>query len=817
MPRPSASMANMESDGFKVFNGLDQNLSDEEQLAKKMTASSEGLSFHGGKLSTNEFGYGCLPFTWTKSNQRGYGIVPSTELGKFFTVVAKDDGASGLTSNTHLQSLFDFTSTTIDTHDPRLLVSSGILNGVVVTADGNSMRKYFQTTISDDLSILPLAPTFSADSGTSGISGTYLYRVVLLDVNLNETGGGTVSASHTVTNQVVNLTLNLTGYVSNPVTQWRYVRFFRTTNGGSTYYFLNQQTLVGGTTTYTYADSTLDAALTGAGSYELINPDPAPAGFYADVIIVDDNRAIAIATTESGTYYPNRVRWTVLTDSSDTSTGNVNSWRANDYEDIQNDTTNENIGGYAGLGGRTFIFAKNGTWAMAATGDINKPFTFTQIDSTYGLYHHSIDNAGGYLIGRTRDGLATFNGSTLKPIGNELSTFFKNCLSAKGDSGAFDFKNKRYYMAVCDGTLTGAYKFSSVAIQELMQVYRNCVVYYDIEDNTFQIISHTFLQVLKNIQDSTGNYAIFAIGAANDVHIIMKNQMTGATFSVKALANSAGELVSYSATATATDSFVGRIASYPIYINGSGDKIIFCDLTTPILANSSLGGTTSVQNRTATTGPVLPIITSSTEYYLFLMDAASGTNATPAVTNKLEDSGTNYFLASTLENYRTCSSSNSGQSYSQQLQGFSGSSVDDYNTITTNTSGLGAGQKYIIFVSKFLASMLSEIVIAYNFFKSPLFGTNTSVNTKCFRYVWLNVRGSGVLRVRTYLDGNTTVDETRYVTLADRNKWVMTRVDLKGSTGDTMAIDVGMARGAGDFECQEMTLWWRKLGRLRNA
>ena len=804
MPRPSASMVNMESDGFKVFNGLDQNLSDEEQLAKKMTASCEGLSFRGGKLSTNQFGYGCIPFTWTKSTQRGYGIVPSTELGKFFTVVAKVSG-SGLDSNTHLQSLFDFTSTSIDTHNPKLLVSSGILNGVVVTADGNSMRKYFQTTVADDLSILPLAPTFSADSGTSGISGTYLYRVVLLDVNLNETGGGTVSASHTVTNQVVNLTLDLTGYVANPVTQWRYVRFFRTTNGGATYYFLNQQTLVGGTTTYTYADSTSDATLTGAGSYQLINPDPAPAGFYADVIIVDDNRAIAIATTESGTYYPNRVRWTVLTDSSDTSTGNVNSWRANDYEDIQNDTTNENIGGYAGLGGRTFIFAKNGTWAMAATGDKDKPFTFAQIDSTYGLYHHSIDNAGGYLIGRTRDGLATFNGSTLKPIGQEVSILFKNCLLAKGDSGAYDYKNKRYYLSVLDSRIVGTYISNTGTLQEFIRMYRNTMVCFDVKEGCYEVHSNVFLQVIKNIQDSNGNFNIFGVGFSNDVHIFVNGCLTGPSVSLKAPVDGISGL-NFTALTSTLNKLLNRKIFVPIFINATDAKISFMPYSSTITA--SVAGAVTLNDE-------LNIFEDTSEDYLAIVDVSNGTTTTGGGTN-LVDEGNNFFLSSCLAGYSAYfDTDGTGQVYTN-VYARSSLTVQTSSALTGGSASPASGRKYLIAAALRFPSTASNQV-RYHFFKTPLFGTNTSVNTKCFRYIWLNVRGSGVLRIRTYLDGNTTVDETRYVTLADRNKWVMTRVDLKGSTGDTMAIDVGMARGAGDFECQEITLWWRKLGRLRNA
>lgn len=819
MPKPSSSMENMESEGYKVFNGLDQNMSDEQQLASKKTASCEGLSFRGGKLSTNQFGYGCLPFNWTKSAQRGYGIVPSTELGKFFTVVAKDDGAGSLTANTHLQSLFDFTSTSIDTHKPRLLVSSGILNGVVCTADGNSMRKYYQTTIADDLSILPTAPTFTGYTGAAGISGTFLYRYVLLDINLNETGGGavlTTSPAPVAAGMVYNISANLASYVTNPVTQWRYIRFFRTTNGGSTYYFLNQQTLTNGVTTYTYADTTTDAALTGSGSYQLINPTPAPAGFYADCLIVDDNRVIAIATTESGTYYPNRVRWTVLTDSSQTSTGNVNSWRANDYEDIQNDPINENIGGYPGLGGRTYIFAKNGTWAMVGTGDSTNPFSFQQIDSTYGLYHHSVDNCGGFLVGRTRDGFARFDGSTLKPIGTELSSYFKNCALIKGDSGAYDFKNKRFYMTTCDTRISLTYLFISTSIQQLLPVLRNTVVCYDLETGSFEQLSGIYLQVLKNIQDSNGNYNIFGIGFSNDVHIIMKNAMAGSTFSVKASAFTERD-VKFTSLGSVPN-LVGRKASLPIFINSSNDKIVFMDYTSTIFENGiSLGnwfvGTTDFR----------PVQDTNAQY-LLIVDSSLGINDT-AVTNKLVDNNKNWFLQSCLNAYSVQYSSDAGQSYisinnSSGGGALLGLSVDSGLIITTNgytSPTVPTGATYVIRPRPLFGDVDNSIDIDYSKFKSPLFGTDRSINTKCFRYGWLNVRGTGVLRVRTYLDGNSTVDETRYVTLSDSTKWVMTRVDLKGSTGDTMAVEIGMAKGAGDFECQELSLFWRKLGRLRNA
>lgn len=97
------------------------------------------------------------------------------------------------------------------------------------------------------------APTFAADSGT-GITGTFQYKFAYK----NSTSGhvstaSSASASHTVANK----TINLTGLTASADSQVDKIRIYRTTDGGSIFFFLAE--IDNGTTTY--ADSTADASL----------------------------------------------------------------------------------------------------------------------------------------------------------------------------------------------------------------------------------------------------------------------------------------------------------------------------------------------------------------------------------------------------------------------------------------------------------------------------------------------------------------------------------------------------------------------------
>ena len=803
---------------IQKFNGLDQNMSDLEQIASGKTANCEGLSQRGGKLSTNEFGYGCLPFDWAKEGKRVYGIIPALDKGYFYSTVAEDDGGGSLSSKTFYMNMFTFATTQLDTHNPKFLVSSSILNSRVATADGNSMRKYYQATIFDDLVRQPQQVTFNADSGT-GITGSFYYRVTLIDAVGNETGGGIVSAVRTVVDKTINPTVTITGFdtAAKGYTKIRWYRTVTTTTPPTdledqTFYYLgaaSDSTIVSGTTTYTIAEAVADATL--ILNDQLNNSIPVDGTFYADIVFQWDNRLFALATTEGSTYFKSRVRWCLLTDSTATSLGNITSWRQQDYIDLDPDDGDSCIGGWGGFSGVGFVFKGDATYRLTPTGSTTAPYRADKINDEYGFYHHTIDDTGNGLIGRTRSAICVFNGSSFSIISDEVDDTIQNSQVPFGDSGVFDSKTKKYYFSMCDGRLFASYYFLSGDLQGLAKSYRNTTIIFDASERKWEVHSSVPCQVYKKLEDSTNKAQVFLGGRTNDIFIKLNQFQNGVSFSKKSLVTSINTLLMASVS-TSTNQFQNRKVSIPMYFDSSGSKIIFTN-TSSVISSSVLSGSDTI----ITLSDQVPIIiTAAADYYLAIIDSSLGTTATPAA-GKLEDSGTNYFSSDTITDYSVFYDvDGSGEVYSG-VADTDGIVVVDSNTLTVTTSPT-SGKKYILFPHSWnLTIANASLIVPYHRFKSPLLGQNQSTRRKSFRFLQLMVRGMGVLRIRTYIGGTTTVTQTIYQTLADRNVWVNNAIDLNGAVGDSISVEIGMARGAGDFECQELTVWTRLQGGLRDA
>lgn len=799
------------------FNGLDQNMSDLEQMASGKTALCDGLSQRGGRLSTNEFGFGCLPFDWAKEGKRVYGIMPSTDKGKFYCTVSEYSGGA-LASKTFYMNMFTFATTQLDTHDPKYLVSSSILNNRVATADGNSMRKYYQATIYDDLVRKPPAPTFNADSGT-GITGTFYYRVTLIDAAGNETGGGTVSAARTVANKTINPTVDITGFTvaAKGYTKIRWYRTATTASAPSdletlTFYYLGtsfDSTIADPTVNYTIADSTADATL--ITNDQLNNSQPVNSTFYADIVFQWDNRLFALGTTEGSTYYGSRVRWCLLTDSTGDSLGNITSWRQQDFIDLDPDDGDNCIGGWGGYSGIGFVFKGDSTYRLTPTGSTTAPYRADKINDEYGFFHHTIDDTGNGLIGRTRSAICVFNGSSFRQISDEVSLSMANSIQPFGDTGAYDSGAKRYYYGFLDSRVSYTYNFLYGALQGLAVSYNNSVLAFDFTSGGWESYRMIPAMVFKKLEDSNNNARIFMGGESNDVHVVMKNSFQGVCLT-KVTQFSSTTQVKLTLT-TANDQLNGRKISIPIFFDSGANKIIFTE------ANGTVSDTTYTAPTTyIDTSFNLPIITDSlTERYVTMIDASSGTTTTAASSGQLTDSGTNYFSADTLDGFSAMYAADAtGETWTG---GYSDFTVINSSNISFGLTTPPASRKYAVFPLRTTSNLMVNVNNGnlYNSYKTFLTGMSQSTRRKSFRFLQLMVRGSGLLRIRTFVGGTTTATQTLYQTLSDRDVWVNNAIDLNGAVGDSIAVEIGMIRGVGDFECQEITAWARYQGGLRDA
>src|SRR5262249_49189947 len=120
--------------------------------------------------------------------------------------------------------------------------------------------------------------------------------------------------------------------------------------------------------------------------------------------------------------------------------------------------------------------------------------------------------------GRTKDGIASFNGSAYKIISNQIRRTLQNCIVPEGDSGVYDFGTGRYYLTVCDSRLTGSYNQSFNSNNTIFLAFRNTTIVFDAPSGTWETHKNVFYQVFAKIKDSYGKQRIIAGGVLSDYY-----------------------------------------------------------------------------------------------------------------------------------------------------------------------------------------------------------------------------------------------------------------------------------------------------------
>jgi hypothetical protein len=811
------------------FNGVNQNVSDEKMLMAGQTNQADGFSTRGGTLKTNQFGFCGLPVNWTRSATRCYGIVPSTENGKFYTIFSKVNSTS-LTTNRDLVSMFDMSATALDGTNPKLLVSSSIMNNHIIMADGASLRKYSGSTVFDDLVRVPPAPTFNSDTGT-GYTGTVYYRCTLVDTYGNETGGGNISDAHTVANLSINPTIDITGFDS-AVYGYKTIRWFRTVTQPTpssdltdmTFYYLqgSDSTIIPGLSTYTINDNTVDTVLDIMDEME--NPKPVVTngqGFYADVVLAFQNRILGIGITENGTYYPSRVRWSGITDSTATSAGNILSWHSFDYTDECGPNDSDPAIGAFVMGDRVYVSKRNGMYSLTPTysSDRGQQFATAQISDRHGFYHHTVQDIGGSFIGRSTSGVLLFNGSSFKPVSTPIQQTISRCGSLEGDVSAYDAILHRYYISVYDPQIRGSVVKTGTN-QGLVEMFRNTLVCFDLDEDKVEIHPGVYIQAFCKLNDTQSNTAIFCGGNSRDIMMLLNDcEQMGPTYSF--LGTVAYYSITTSGTSLVTPEMVGKTVKALAYVDAANSKFMFTNFSSTVIAVN--GGNLALANNEN----LIPDFNPTATTMLFSIDAAYGSTNTHGVTTSIVDSGTNYFNALNLDYYTFSRDTDGTGYYFDAYRWKTNATVTNSTTLAITSHGMPATGTHKYLLMPVNASAGIDMFVPYHRYLVPAFGVGDATNEKVFRHLMIRWKGRGVVRVKTFIDGSTDADQTIFITLPDATlagqgtaitpyTYSAKLINLKGTVGQYMRVELNVWRGAGWLNVQEINCYYRKLPGFRH-
>lgn len=508
-------------------------------------------------------------------------------------------------------------------------------------------------------------------------------------------------------------------------------------------------------------------------------------------------------------FFPFRVYWSDLTDNSQVSPGNITSWNALNYIDIGNEGDGEIIGIKSGLQGRLYIFKRNATYILTATGNNLTPYIVTQISSEYGFFHHSVAETTSSLIGRTKDGIATFNGSSYHHISHDIRITLGRSVTPQWDSGVFDYTNSRYYLTIYDPTLSPSAQVNFNGREDLLYAYRNTVICFDFNNGEFEFYRRCPIQVFGKLFDNQGRDKIVGLGMTSDIYFIIPDgDICGASIS-----GFATPIDSTTLNLGAVDPQNPRFQGKTIYItfmdNTQGNALTFLTYRSTVVSN--IAPNTNV----IVVADPLPEVGNNV-FVMYHMDSTLGRATLNGAI--LFDAQT-YFQNPTMQNFGIADITD-GTPLVTPIAG--GLNATDFSNITGLDFASGgfsipnpSEKRYILIPYRWFGAGDSLPVRS---FKTPPFGLRSNDKVKkCFLYFRLQVMGSGTLTLNHYLDGSNTVSKTYTITIPSNTKFSQVLISLDGSTGYYSRFELTQPRGAGHFEIMDFRCYYRHQEALSNV
>lgn len=868
--RPSVFMDNYPLEEYQYIAGIDESR-DEKHLIyftrRRMfayTDQSDGITYRKGSVATD--GLGLFRFVGTGGNnpnpnrviglyQSSFNssyalasiyIMPPSPTNNFVQIFSAQLSFPQYPSN------ISKTSGSFSAPFP-FLSCVAHLNSYDVYTDGFWFTKLNGPTVSTssdviiDISQFTITPTAY---GAGILNGFYAYAITLVDANNNETNpsyfngalNGSVNFSN-ATNNTINMTIDIGTVYDTAAQNFSKIRVYRTLTNSSapsasqnpTMYLVNTINIVAGTHAYSFADNNSDASIstginpnTNLASVILANVNYnqqlLPFSGQQPKFLKAWNNRLFIANVAN---FPSRIFWSDFTDNTLQANGNVCSWNLNSFLDVDANDGYPIIGMFPGLGGRLFIFKENGTWIISSTGStttnaqgqVIAPYRADKINNEYGLYDHSIAEVGGTVYGRTKDGIVAFNGSTYKIISNQIRSTLQKCIVPEGDSGVYDVGTGRYYLAVCDSRLSGSFNTSYSNQNNIMNAFRNQIVVFDATSGTWEIHKNQFIQFFSKLKDSYGKQIVFGAGMFADLFAILPESLSGFSYHLIWTGINETQLTSgnsINGNDSLPQSFVGK----KIYILTSVDS------NNNFSFVNYKGTITTISGTTVTVDTPLP--TNTTNTYLVYIDASYST-----ITSSDSTTWTD------TNNFFTQAYSDEGYSFAfldpanvlNDTYGIISSNTTTVVTPTTGTWTGFSGFNYILLPYRYIQSLTNTNnyeTPRWLFMTPPIGDMQGGQKKKKFNQLKLEIKGTGTLRIRIFLNGSgininnyylSTPDQTIYSTIPTQaaNGFWPYYIRLRGAVANYIRAEISMVRGSGSFEITSFGARMRLLGEMRNA
>ncbi len=792
------------------FNGVDLGVNELSENALGKTKRADSVRFDNGMLKT-PFGYAALPFTRHESGtSRCFGIIPSVDKGKFYSFFSKHVTGTTLSSDTSYCNLLTMATTDLDTHDMKRNVCGVNIKNRTVTCDGGSLRKYYQASQYANLVYIP--PVGVITEGDAGVlDGTYSYKATFIDDAGNETGGGT-TATVTISSKKAVVTFDLAAYNDANI-GFSYVKLYRTENGGSVYYYLGDTNgriaIEAITDSYVFTDNATDASI--IGNEQLDNDSPVNIT-AANYLTIFQDRLILWGVTEGSTYYPYRMRWCRIGEIGGVIQTNIYSFHEDDYKDFNKNNNDEVIGG-AVLGGRLFTFKGDETWESIPTDADPEAYGIwgmhNQVDTEFGMYHHTIANVGGPIIGLTRDGVCVFNGSSFQLISGPISEILKRALFPEVNSGVFDMAEGRYYLTICDGSLAGTYGRPVSTTYLYQNAARNATLVYDISQKSWEYHPYVFNQVYSTLEDSQNKPKIFCGGSISDINVMVGDYgFNGPSYCAVAAVTNASAITD-SSFSGADDTFNGRRIALPICYDSESSSVIFTDFATWIADNEVTGTTAVIALQDS-----IPLKHAYLTWYV--VNACYGTTKSTGNTTTLDDNGNNGFKASCLDGC-SCAFASTAKVYNNLRVG---GAVIDIDSMNFGGAAYATSKNYVLFPYKYIDQPSPDFYSSHYepriVFYTPPLGAEEYHYLKLFRYLRMYARGECEIRVRVFKDGSKTTSQVvTAITLSNEDVFKQKLSALAGHSGRSIRFELSLPRGAGEFEIAEIAAGYRRKTAFR--
>ena len=723
-------------------------------------------------------------------------------------------------------------------------------NSIDITTD-NQFFEYWGndgTAVPMPLIQQGIAPTY-ATSGT-GLTGYYAYCWTLVDANGNESQPSPLLATSLLANNGIILTIPASGITN--IGNWTTIRIYRTltnvatvvaTSNPTFYHVPGLDTNLSGLPQTIAVDNVPDSTLQLPNNYQLTNVayiNGALAALPTTSVprfLVSWNGQVWGGNWNNGAL-PIRVYWSSSVDNSQLSSGNCTSWNSFNYIDVGSIDDGNIIGMYPGLQGRLFIFKENATYIIQPTGNTSGIiYSSTPVSSEYGMYHHTIAEMGGAVIGRTRDNIMIFNGSSYKLAGAAplIRKTLARCIQPEADSGVFDSNKQRYYLAVCDSEIESSYQTqitynngTNHTVTNIINCLRNSTIIFDVPTNAYETHHRTEIQVFGKLKDSSGREKVFGLGMSSDIHVLVEGNIFGPSYSFFGQYFGTNVILSDQINSTppgANDT--NAFLFIPFVINTDG-QITFLDFSSQGIF--SINHTSPDTAMEFTSFFPLPISSSATvpiclvPNQLDFVKSFSGGNITTL---------NNVYRASCSNNY-SIYDFNIPFLYMNIDGGLKVNALQVLAPINESFSpSLSIGDQICLIPYRYFDNFQFRTPVPIQAFVTPPFGIRLDdMVRKAFEMFRLQIMGQGTLNIAMFLDGNDTYQygpyglgfspDSTYSFVINQNPRTLVNslgvprsyqqmIYLKNQVGYYARFMIWCVRGSAWFEIQDFTAYYRKM------